>query len=46
LAGGQIIDYLGRRCFDLEDGVAILKNFQMADGTIDADMAGNGSRGF
>lgn len=39
-------DYLGRRCLDLEDDVAMLKDVEMADGIIDADMAGNGSRGF
>ena len=42
----KVTDYLGRRCLDLEDDVAMLKDFEMADGTIDADMAGNGSRGF
>ena len=42
----KLTDYLGRRCLDLEDDVAMLKEFEMADGIIDADMAGNGSRGF
>jgi hypothetical protein len=42
----KVTDYLGRRCLDLEDDVAMLKDFEMADGTIDVDMAGNGSRGF
>lgn len=42
----RISDYLGRRCLDLEDGNAILKDFDMSDGIIDADMAGDGSRGF
>lgn len=42
----KVTDYLGRRCLDLEEDVAILKHFEMADGIIDADMAGNGSRGF
>lgn len=42
----NVTDYLGRHCLDLEDDVAMLKDFELADGTIDADMAGNGSRGF
>jgi hypothetical protein len=42
----RTVDYLGRRCLDLEDDAAILRDFEMADGTIDADFAGNGSRGF
>jgi hypothetical protein len=42
----KVSDYLGRRCLNLEDDVAMLKDFEMADGTIDVDMAGNGSRGF
>ena len=45
-AQGPNPDYLGRRCFDLEDDKAMLKDFEMPDGTIGADMAGNGSRGF
>jgi len=39
-------DYLGRRCLALEDGVATLKDFEMTDGVIDIDMAGDGARGF
>lgn len=42
----KVTDYLGRRCLDLEDDAALLKDFEMADGMIEADMAGNGSRGF
>ena len=38
--------YLGRRCLELQDGAAWLKDFEMADGVIDVDMAGNGARGF
>jgi len=42
----KLTNYLGRPCLDLEDDVAMLKDFEMADGVIDADMAGDGSRGF
>jgi len=42
----KLTSYLGRPCLDLEDDVAMLKDFEMADGVIDADMAGDGSRGF
>ena len=31
----KIADYLGRRCLDLEDDVAMLKDFEMADGMIE-----------
>jgi hypothetical protein len=41
-----VADYLGRRCFDLDDDVATLKDFEMTDGTIDVDMAGTGARAF
>jgi hypothetical protein len=42
----KVTDYLGRHCLALEDDVATLRDFEMADGVIDADMAGDGSRGF
>ena len=42
----KIADYLGRRCLALEDDRATLKDFEMADGVIDVDMAGTGARGF
>jgi hypothetical protein len=42
----QVTDYLGRRCLALEDDLARLKGFEMADGVIDVDMAGRGARGF
>src|SRR6185369_5365920 len=42
----KVTDYLGRRCLALEDDVATLKDFEMTDGVIDADMAGTGARGF
>ncbi len=41
-----VTDYLGRRCIALEDDSATLKDFEMADGVIDVDMAGSGARGF
>jgi hypothetical protein len=42
----KVTGYLGRPCLDLEDDVAMLKDFEMADGVIDADMSGDGSRAF
>jgi hypothetical protein len=42
----KVTDYLGRRCLALEEDRAVVKDFEMADGVIDPDMAGNGSRGF
>jgi hypothetical protein len=42
----KVTDYLGRPCLDLEEDLAMLNGLEMADGVIDADMAGNGSRGF
>ena len=43
---GKVVDYLGRRSLALEDDIATLKDFEMADGVIDVDMAGSGARGF
>ena len=45
-ARGKITDYLGPALPRLEYDVATLKNFEMTDGVIDADMAGSGARGF
>ena len=42
----NVSEYLGRRCLSLEDDVATLKDFEIADGVIDVDMAGSGARGF
>jgi len=42
----KVTDYLGRRCLALGDDVATLKDFEMTDGVIDADMAGTGARAF
>jgi hypothetical protein len=42
----KVTDYLGRRCLDIEDDPAMLKDFEMTDGVIDVDMAGTGARGF
>jgi len=42
----KVSEYLGRRCLALEDDAATLKDFEMADGVIDADMAGTEARGF
>ncbi len=41
-----VTDYLGRRSLALEDDPATLKDFEMTDGVVDVDMAGNGARGF
>jgi hypothetical protein len=42
----KVADYLGRRSLCLQGGVATLKDFEIADGVIDLDMAGSGARGF
>jgi len=42
----KVTEYLGRRCLSLQDGAAAPKDFEMADGVIDVDMAGSGARGF
>ena len=42
----KVTEYLGRRCLSLQDSAAALKDFEMADGVIDVDMAGSGARGF
>lgn len=42
----KVTNYLGRRCLALEDDIAKLKDFEMTDGVIDADIAGTGARGF
>lgn len=42
----KVIEYLGRRCLWLDDGTASLKDFEVTDGVIDVEMAGNGERGF
>jgi len=40
-----LTEYLGRRCPALEDDLTTLKDFEMTDGVIDADMARSGARG-
>lgn len=42
----KVGEYLGRQCLWLQDGSALLKDFEMTDGVIDVDMAGSGARGF
>lgn len=42
----KVADYLGRRCLWLDGGVAAVRDFEITDGVIDLDMAGNGARGF
>ncbi|HZQ68700.1 MAG TPA: hypothetical protein VFA68_09295 [Terriglobales bacterium] len=39
-------EYLGRKCVLLDGGAAILKDFEMRDGIIDADVATGAKRGF
>src|SRR5262245_20046884 len=39
-------EYLGRRALLLDGGAAIVKDFQMRDGSVDVDVATPASRGF
>lgn len=41
-----VTEYKGRKCLALNGGVAILKDFEMRDGVIDADVATTANRGF
>ena len=38
--------YRGRRCLQLDGGAALLKDFELADGVIDVDVATSAARGF
>lgn len=38
--------YRGRRCLELDGGAALLKDFELADGVIDVDVATPARRGF
>jgi hypothetical protein len=42
----KVSEYLGRKCIALEGGAAIVKDFEMRDGVIDADVATSAKRGF
>jgi hypothetical protein len=42
----KVTEYLGRKCMVIEGGAAILKDFEMRDGVIDADVATPAKRGF
>ena len=42
----KVAEYQGRKCLLLDGGAAILKDFEMRDGVIDADVAITGKRGF
>lgn len=44
--GAKVTEYQGRRCLLLDGGVAILKDFEMRDGVIDADVITPAKRGF
>jgi len=41
-----VVDYLGRRCLQLDGGAATLKDFTLRDGIVDVDVATPASRGF
>jgi len=47
-AKAEVRAYLGRTCLLVDGGAAVLKDFQLRDGTIDADVAvaASGPRGF
>ena len=42
----KVTEFLGRKCIFLDGGAAILKDFEMRDGVIDADVATSAKRGF
>ncbi len=42
----KVTEYLGRKCLLLNGAAAILKDFEMRDGVIDADVATSAKRGF
>jgi hypothetical protein len=42
----KVAEYQGRKCLLLDGGAAILKDFEMRDGVIDADVAITAKRGF
>src|SRR5215469_14947322 len=39
-------EYQGRKCLLLDGGAAVLKDFEMRDGTVDVDVATPANRGF
>ena len=42
----KVVDYLGRKSILLDGGAAILKDFELQDGTVDVDVATPAKRGF
>src|SRR6266478_3765475 len=42
----KVAEYQGRKCLLLDGAAAVLKDFEMRDGLIDADIATPASRGF
>lgn len=42
----KVTEYLGRPCFQLDGGAAILKDFELRDGVLDVDVATPAIRGF
>jgi hypothetical protein len=42
----KVTDFLGRRCLDLDGGVAAVKDFDMRDGVLDVDVETPAARGF
>ena len=42
----KVVDYLGRKSILLDGGAALLKDFELQDGTVDVDVATPAKRGF
>lgn len=42
----KVVEYLGRKCILLNGGAALLKQFELRDGTVDVDVATPAKRGF
>jgi hypothetical protein len=42
----KVSEFLGRRCLDLDGGLAAVKDFEMRDGVVDVDVATPAPRGF
>ena len=42
----RVAVHRGRRCLQLDGGAALLKDFELADGVVDVDVATSAARGF
>jgi hypothetical protein len=42
----KVTEYEGRKCLFIDGGAAVLKDFEMRDGTVDVDVATPARRGF